>query len=175
MLVKRYVHPGHAWMKMTQDGDVIIGIDDFSQSVIGKIDSVELPRLLHRVLQGQVGWKVKHCGRVVPMRSPVSGRVVEKNEMVLNNPTLINSSPYGDGWLFKVRPKKIDIQLSNMLTGHAATSWQDLQRSELARFFSGTPALMFQEGGVLLHDLADKCSDDEWRELARKFFLVEVK
>lgn len=175
VLVKRYAHPGHAWMKMTQDGDVIIGIDDFSQSVIGKIDSVDLPHLLHRVRQGQVGWKVKHGGRIVPMRSPVSGRVVEKNEMVVNNPALINSSPYGDGWLFKVRPRKIDIQLSNMLTGHAATSWQDIQRSELARFFSGTPALMFQEGGVLLHDLADKCSDDEWRELTRKFFLVDVK
>lgn len=175
VLVKRYVHPGHAWMKLTQDGDVIIGIDDFGQSVIGSIDSVELPRLLRRIRQGEVGWKVRHAGRVVPMRSPVSGRVVEKNEMVLNNPSLINSSPYGDGWLFKVRPNKLSAQLSNLFSGHSATRWQDIQRSALAQFFSGTPALMFQEGGVLLHDLADKCSDAEWKEISRQFFLVETE
>lgn len=175
VLVKRYVHPGHAWMKVTQDGDVIVGIDEFSQSVIGRVDGVELPRLLRRVRQGEVGWRVKHGERVVPMRSPVSGRVVEKNEMVQNNPSLVNSSPYGDGWLFKVRPSKLSIQVSNLFTGHAATRWQDMQKSELARFFSGTPALMFQEGGVLLHDLADKCSETEWKEITRQFFQVETE
>jgi glycine cleavage system H protein len=174
VLVKRYVHPGHAWMKVTQDGDVVVGIDEFSQSVIGSVDAVELPRLLRKVRQGEVGWKVKHGSRVVPMRSPVSGRVVEKNEMVQNNPSLVNSSPYGDGWLFKVRPGKLNIQLSNLFTGHAAARWQDMQRSELARFFSGTPALMFQEGGVLLHNLANKCSEKEWNEITRQFFQVET-
>lgn len=174
VLVKRYVHPGHAWMKVTQDGDVVIGIDDFSQSVIGTVDAVELPHMLKKVRQGEIGWKVKHGERVVPMRSPVSGRVVEKNEMVQNNPSLINSSPYGDGWLFRVRPSKLSIQLSNLFSGHAATQWQDIQRSELARLFSGTPALMFQDGGILLHDLADKCSDREWNEIARQFFQVEI-
>jgi glycine cleavage system H protein len=175
VLVKRYVHPGHTWMKLTQDGDVIVGIDEFGQSVIGTIDEVQMPRLLHKVRQGEVGWTVKHGDRVVPMRSPVTGRVIEKNEMVLNNASLINSSPYGDGWLFKIRPSKIDFQLSNLFTGRAASKWQDLERAELGRFFSGTPALMFQEGGVMLQNLADRCSDEEWRAIARQFFLVDVK
>lgn len=175
VLVKRYVHPGHSWMKLTQDGDVVVGVDEFGQSVIGSIDEVKLPRTLQRVHQGEVGWTVKHGQRVVPMRSPVSGRVIEKNEMVLNNPALINSSPYGDGWLFKVRPRKVHFQLNNLFTGRAANHWQDIERAELARFFSGTPALMFQEGGVLLQNLADRCSDDEWSAIARKFFLVEAE
>ena len=175
VLVKRYVHPGHSWMKVTHDGDVIVGVDDFGQSVIGTVDEVKLPRLLRRVRQGEVGWTVKHGGRTVSMRSPVSGRVIEKNEMVLNNPALINSSPYGDGWLFKVRPQKLDFQLSNLFAGRAATKWQDMERAELSRFFSGTPALMFQEGGVLLQNLADKCSDEEWHAITRQFFLVDSK
>jgi glycine cleavage system H protein len=175
VLVKRYVHPGHTWMKLTQDGDVIVGIDEFGQSVIGTIDAVQMPRLLRKVRQGEVGWTVKHGDRIVPMRSPVTGRVIEKNEMVLNNSSLINSSPYGDGWLFRVRPSKLNFQLSNLFTGRGASKWQDLERAELGRFFSGTPALMFQEGGVMLQNLADRCSDDEWRAIARQFFLVDVK
>ncbi|MEK9138672.1 MAG: glycine cleavage system protein H [Bacteroidota bacterium] len=173
VLVKRYVHPGHSWVKLTQDCDVVVGIDDFGQSVIGSIDEVKLPHLLHRVRQGEVAWVVRHGQRVVPMRSPVSGRVIEKNEMVLNSPSLINRSPYGDGWLFKVRPTKINLQLHNLFTGRVASRWQDSERTELARCFSGTPALMYQEGGVLLHNLADKCSNAEWRAIAGQFFLVD--
>ncbi len=175
VLVERFVHPGHSWMKLNRDGDVIVGIDNLGQSVIGTVDEVKLPRLFRRVRQGEVGWMVKHGDRTVPMRSPVSGRVIEKNEMVLNNPALINSSPYGDGWLFKVRPQKLGFQLNNLFAGRAATKWQDMEKAELSLFFSGTPALMFQEGGVLLQNLADKCSDDEWCAITRKFFLVDSK
>jgi glycine cleavage system H lipoate-binding protein len=173
VLVKRYVHPGHTWMKLTQDGDVVVGIDEFGQSVIGVIEEVRLPGLLRRVRQGETAWTVKHGHRVVPMRSPVTGRVIEKNEMVLHKPSLVNTSPYGDGWLFKVRPRKVQSQLSNLFTGRAATQWQDIERAELARFFSGTPALMLQEGGVLLENLADRCSNEEWSSLAKRFFHVD--
>lgn len=173
VLVKRYTHPGHAWLKVTQDGDVVIGLDDFGQSVIGSIDEVRLPRLLKKVRQGEVGLEVRSGKRVVPLRSPVTGWVVEKNEMVLNSPSLVNSSPYGDGWLFKVRPSKVNAQLSNLFTGRDASRWQDSERAELGRFFSGIPALMYQDGGVLLRNLAEKCSDAEWDALAKQFFLVD--
>lgn len=175
VLVKRYVHPGHSWLKVTQEGDVIVGLDDFGQSIIGSIEGVKLPRLFHRVRQGEVGWTVKSGKREVSMRSPVSGRVIEKNEMVLRNPSLVNTSPYGDGWLFKVRPSRISVQLPNLFTGRVASRWQDSERAELGRFFSGTPALMYQDGGVLMQNLADKCSDEEWRALAERFFQVDSK
>ena len=174
VLVQRYTHPGHGWVRMTEDGDVLVGMDDFAQSLIGSIDEVKLPGLLHGVSQGSVAWQVWHGHRPVPMVSPVTGRVIEKNEMVLRNPSLINTSPYGDGWLFKVRPKKLPSQLRNLLTGKAAQLWQDGVKARLIGFFSGTPALMYQDGGVLLKDLADRCSDEEWQQIVGEFFLTDV-
>lgn len=174
VLVKRYVHPGHGWLRLTPDGDVIVGLDEFGQSLIGSVDEVKLPRLLHRVRQGDVGWTVRHGQRLVPMRSPVTGRVIEKNEMVINKPSLVNSAPYGDGWLLRIRPSKVDLQLHNLFTGRTASKWQDAERAELASFFSGTPALMYQEGGVLMQNLSDKCSDDEWRTIAKRFFQADL-
>ena len=173
VLVKRYVHPGHGWLRMTEDGDVVVGMDDFAQSVIGSIDQVKLPRLLRRVEQGGVAWLVAHGNRMVPMVSPVSGRVVEKNEMVLHNPSLINSSPYGDGWLFKVRPRRLSPQLHNLLTGRTAQQWQDTVRARLSALFSAAPALMYQDGGVMLDNLSDRCSEEEWGGILKQFFLVE--
>ena len=173
VIVKRYIHPGHTWARETEDGDVLVGIDDFAQSLIGTIDGLELPRLLRSVEQGKVAWKVRHGSREVPMICPVSGRVIEKNEMVTAHPGLVNSSPYGDGWLIRVRPRRLPAQLHNLLTGRSAQQWLDGARAQLSRFFSGTPALMYQDGGVMLTDLADRCSQQEWEKLVAEFFLVD--
>ncbi len=174
VFVRRYIHPGHTWMRVTEDGDVLVGVDDFAQSLIGTIDAVELPRLLKRLDQGGVAWRIRHHQRVVPMVSPVSGRVIERNEMVLRDPMLINTSPYGDGWLLRVRPKRLRVQLNNLFEGKNAHHWIELARMQLNRLFSGTPALMYQDGGVMLHDLTDRCSDEEWKNVAREFFLADV-
>lgn len=173
VLIRRYVHPGHAWVRETEDGDVLVGIDDFAQSVIGTVEGVELPRLLRRVEQGTVAWMIRHGERAVPMVSPVTGRVIEKNEMVLRNPGLVNTLPYADGWLIRVRPRKLPGQLHNLLTGRAAQQWIDGVRSRLGGFFSGTPALLYQDGGVMMNNLADRCSDPEWRRLVKEFFLTD--
>lgn len=173
VLIKRYVHPGHAWMRMTEDGDVLVGIDDFAQTLVGAIDGVALPRLLKRVEQGETAWSVKHRHRVVPFVSPVSGRVIQKNEMVLRNPMLINSSPYGDGWLLRIRPRKLKAEVNNLFTGRATSHFLEQAKEQLVRIFTTTPALMYQDGGVIMKDLSERVSDDEWKMLAKEFFLAD--
>jgi len=174
VLVKRYIHPGHTWARETEDGDVIVGIDDFAQSLIGGVEGIELPRLLRRVEQGKTAWTIRRGMRAVPMVSPVSGRVIEKNEMVMTNPGLVNTSPYGDGWLLRIRPRRFPMEIHNLITGRSASQWVDGARARLAGFFSGAPVLMYQDGGVMLTDLADRCSDEEWDRLIREFFLADT-
>jgi glycine cleavage system H protein len=173
VLVKRYIHPGHTWVRETEDGDVLVGIDDFAQSLIGTVDGIELPRLLRKVEQGKVAWTIRHGSREVPMVCPVSGRIIEKNQMLTADPGLVNSSPYADGWLLRVRPSRLPAQLHNLMTGKSAHQWIDGARAQLSRFFSGTPALMYQDGGVMLTNLADRCSEEEWGRLVHEFFLVD--
>ncbi len=173
VIVPRYVHPGHTWARTTEDGDVLVGIDEFGQSLIGTIDEVEVPRLLKKVKQGEVGWRVWHGHRLVALVSPVGGRVIEKNEMVLRNPSLVNTAPFGDGWLLRIKPNRLPAQLNNLMTGRSAHQWLDAARARLGGFFVGTPALMYQDGGVPLKDFADRCSDEEWHRLVKEFFLTE--
>lgn len=174
VIVPRYVHPGHGWARRSADGYVQIGIDEFAQGVIGSIDSVELPRLLHRVRQGEVALRIRHGERMVPVLSPVSGWVVEKNEMVMHNPSLVNTSPQADGWLFKVRPLRFASEAHNLMTGRAASQWLELARARLAGLFAGTPALLFQDGGFMLDNLSDRCSDEEWARVVSEIFHVET-
>ncbi|MDH3251517.1 MAG: glycine cleavage system protein H [Ignavibacteria bacterium] len=172
-LVRRFVHPGHAWARTTEDGHIVVGIDEFAQSVIGSIREVKLPRLLSHVRQGRPAWVLVDGNRKLPIVSPISGWVIEKNEAVLHNPSLVNVAPYGEGWLVKIKAYHLQDQLRNMFAGRVAYEWQDSARSRLARFFSGTPALMYQDGGTITTDLAERCSNEEWKKLVREFFLVE--
>jgi len=174
VIVRRFVHPGHTWLRMTEDGDALVGMDDFAQSLIGTIDEVALPRMLRRLEQGGPALQVWHGHRRVTLVSPVTGRVVAKNEMVLHNPSLVNTAPYGDGWLLRVRPKKVLLQQRNLLTGKAVQRWMDTVRTQLAAFFVTTPALMYQDGGELVENLADRCSDDEWDKITKTFFLTDA-
>lgn len=174
VIVKRYLHPGHSWARMTEDGDVLVGIDEFAGSVIGSVDGVVLPRLLKHVDQGSPTWQIMHGTRKLTMVSPVSGRIIEKNEMVTTNPSLVGTSPFGDGWLLRIRPSKFTLQIANLLTGKSAAQWQDSVRTQLNNFFSAaTPAMLYQDGGVPIKNLADKCTDEEWSRLGKEFFLVD--
>jgi len=171
-IIERYVHPGHAWVRTTDDGYVVVGVDDFTQSIMGKITAVTLPHLLGHVSQGETTWELTHGQRCLRMVSPVTGWVVEKNEAVFRDPSLINASPYGEGWLLKLKSYKLAPQLNNLLNGRAARQWRDAVRTRLSQFFSGTPAILMQDGGVMVDDLADRCSDEEWERLTSEFFLT---
>ena len=171
VLSHRFIHPGHAWARTTEDGYVVVGVDDFAQAVVGEVNAVRLPRLLRRIKQGKIAWRLHHGERVLPMVSPVSGWVVEKNEEVLKNPALVNSAPFGQGWLFKVKPYNLAPELKNLLTGKLARQWQDATRARLAQFFSGTPVFAYQDGGVMVSNLCERCSEIEWNDVRKEFFL----
>jgi glycine cleavage system H protein len=170
VFTRQYIHPGHTWMRMTQDGDVMVGVDDFAAGVLGEVSSIALPRYLKKVRQGQPSFTIGHDGRRVTFVSPVTGRVVEKNEMVLHHPDLTVVSPLHDGWLFKVHPTDLANETRNLLTGRWAELWLEMARTRLLRFFSMSPVPVSQDGGKIVSDLAQHCSEEEWNTLKRELF-----
>ena len=170
VFTRQYIHPGHTWMRMTQDGDVMVGVDDFAAGVLGEISSIVLPRYLKKVRQGQPSFTIDNKGRSVTFVSPVTGRVVEKNEMVLHYPALATVSPLRDGWLFKVHPSDLLNETRNLLAGRWAELWMELARTHLLRVFSMHPVPVSQDGGRIINDLALHCSEEEWNTLKRELF-----
>jgi glycine cleavage system H protein len=93
----------HEWAK--PDGEVvIIGISDYAQASLHEIVYVEAPKNGTELKQGQVAGAVESVKAVSDFYSPVTGTVVEVNEALTNNPEKINSDPYGEGWIAKVKP-----------------------------------------------------------------------
>jgi glycine cleavage system H protein len=92
----------HVWVRI--EGDVaVIGLSDYLQDQMGEITSLELPDLGDVLRVHRRMGHVESDDASSPIESPVSGEVVEVNPEVLENPDVVNSEPYGSGWLLKVR------------------------------------------------------------------------
>lgn len=93
----------HEWVKVL-DGDVaLIGITDYAQSELSDVVYVELPALNRKVGKGEEVASVEAVKTVASVYSPVSGEVIEVNEKLKDDPSLINKDPYGDGWICKIK------------------------------------------------------------------------
>ena len=97
----------HEWVKM--DGDfAIIGITDYAQSELGDIVFVELPMTNESFAKGDSFGTVEAVKTVSDLFMPISGEIVEVNENLEDNPELINSDPYENGWIIKIKLENSD-------------------------------------------------------------------
>ena len=92
----------HEWVDVTGDGRVRFGITDHAQDALGDIVFVTLPTVGATVSAGEPCGEVESTKSVSDLYAPVTGEVTEINDGAVADPALINSDPYGAGWLFKV-------------------------------------------------------------------------
>jgi len=175
-----HFHQGHSWMRDEGDSVVRVGIDDFAQKLVGKVDSVDLPRAGSWVSQGEKGWALRAGPASIPMLSPVDGEVVSVNPAILRAPDLANRDPFGEGWLLKVRPTRLGTNRKNLLSGNLARKWIEETLHGLRVHSSGGLGALYQDGGlpiqdggIPVHGIARALDGDRWEELARKYLLTE--
>jgi len=92
----------HEWARLEDDGTVVVGITDHAQDALGDIVYVELPDIGSEVDAGAEVAVVESVKAASDIYSPVSGEVVRVNSALEDEPELVNSSPYEDGWMFVV-------------------------------------------------------------------------
>ena len=92
----------HEWVIVGDDGFALVGITHFAQDSLGDVVFVELPDVGGEIGQFEKMGEIESVKAVSDLFSPVSGKVVERNDKLLDQPELVNDSPYEDGWMLKV-------------------------------------------------------------------------
>ncbi|HVE64922.1 MAG TPA: glycine cleavage system protein GcvH [Mycobacteriales bacterium] len=109
----------HEWVRPTADGRTVrIGITQYAQEALGDIVYVSLPESDAAVTAGQTFGEVESTKSVSDIYAPVAGTVTARNERLDTEPELINSDPYGDGWIVEVALAE-DVDLSALLDAAA--------------------------------------------------------
>ncbi|MEB3759116.1 MAG: glycine cleavage system protein GcvH [Desulfurococcales archaeon] len=125
ILKDRFYTKTHEWIKVEGDTGTV-GITDYAQKELQDITYVELPETGITVSAGEEVATVESVKHTSPIYSPVTGEIVEVNEILEDEPDTVNKDPYGDGWIFKIKLSKPD-EVNSLLSPEA---YAELVRSE---------------------------------------------
>jgi glycine cleavage system H protein len=112
----------HLWARVLADGSTVrVGVTDFAQQSLGDVVDVTPPRLAETVKAGEPCGAIESTKSVNDLVAPVTGTVLARHDALEDSPDLVNSDPYGDGWIFEVEtdPTTLDNQLAALIAPQA--------------------------------------------------------
>jgi len=165
-------HPGHSWLVRERKSVMRVGADEFAAALIGKVDKISLPSPGQWIRQGQKAFSFERAGQEAEMVSPTEGEVLEVNQDLLRNPSLLRRDPYGAGWLFTVNVPDEESTNRNLVPKRLIADWM---RDAVERLYAAQPVLagaVAADGGRPVEDLAAMNPAMDWKEVTGEFFLT---
>lgn len=114
-----YYTVDHEWVKVQEDGTVVVGVTDYAQKSLHDIVYVELPDVGSEAESMGVIGALESVKAVSDMNSPVSGEVLEVNDELLDSPEIINEDSYVKGWIAKIKPSDLQGDLLKLMGAEA--------------------------------------------------------
>jgi len=129
-----YYHEEHSWARV-EDNRVTVGMDDIFQKEAGDIVFVDLPDKEDDFEQGEVCGKIQSRKWIGKLCAPVSGEIVEINEDLEDDTSLINQDPYGKGGILVIEPSDLENELKDLIHGDSVVDFIDreIKRTEEER------------------------------------------
>ena len=126
-----YYHEEHSWARV--DGTkVTVGMTDFFQKEAGDVVFIDLPEEEDDVEQGEICGKIQSRKWIGKLIAPVSGEIVEINEDLEDDTSMINTDPYNKGWILVIEANDLDSELENLIHGDGVAGFieKEIKRAE---------------------------------------------
>ena len=172
-----YFDKTHTWAFMEQNGIVKVGIDDFLQHITGPLNRVKMKKEGEMVKKGEQILSIIQNGKQLNLYSPVSGIIKEQNRTLDTNSSIINTSPYKDGWVYMIEPTNWhrENQLLFMADKHKLHIKNEFSR--LKDFLAVTlnantekyGQVILQDGGELRDGILSNLGPEVWEDFQTNF------
>lgn len=163
-----YYHEGHTWARPEYGGRVRVGVDGFAERLLRKLSRIQLPDLGHEVKQGEKGVSVSKDNQKAQILCPVEGVVTHVNYKLMDHPELINESPYEEGWLFIIEPKRLRKNLKGLYYGEEAEKYMKEEREKLFSM-AHDDLRIAADGGVSEDDIFEELREKNWEKVVKAF------
>jgi glycine cleavage system H lipoate-binding protein len=172
-----FFHPGHTWAIIQTDGNINIGIDDFVQKLVGRIDEIKVKSSGTKVKQGEPVIQIRQGTHLLDFNSPVEGVLTIMNEKIIKDPTKLKEDPYTGNWIIQMQPTFLSMDIPRLLISERSIAWL---KSEISRFrdflqtqtaADSTVGLTSQDGGVSVNGLLEHMNDQTWALFQKNFLM----
>jgi glycine cleavage system H lipoate-binding protein len=172
-----FFHRGHTWVNVLFSGQVKVGVDDFIQKLVGRVDGITLPPVGVEVKEGQPFAAVRQGGRTALLTAPVDGVVCAVNSELGKAPGLLKRDPYTRGWLVALRPADLAANLPRLTIGDGAMTWLKGELAKLQEFLyvrltlhqDALVGATAADGGLMADGLMEHVDEATWKEFQSKF------
>lgn len=172
-----YFDKSHTWAFMERDGLVRIGLNDFMQHVTGDITDVRLLETGTIVRRGEKIITIIREGKQLNLYAPVSGTIMALNTDLYLDSSIINSSPYDDGWVYLVEPRNWQKEIQMMFSRERFSEWlrgefirlKDFIAETLKSHYPAYSTVPLQDGGELIDNPLEKMGPEIWEDFQTIF------
>jgi glycine cleavage system H lipoate-binding protein len=169
-----YLHRGHAWARLESEDRVRVGLDDFSQKILGPADEIKLPEVGKVYYQDHLCLALMRQGRKASFEAPVDGAIEAVNPKVRDNPSLVHDDPYGEGWIYLMKPVNLQRNLEHLSSGEANVAYIDAESHRLMNLMDTRVGFTLPDGGSIVDDVYGHFQELGWRPLVQEFFLQNL-
>ena len=169
-----YLHRGHAWARLESEDQVRVGLDDFSQKILGPADEIKLPEVGKVYYQDHLCLALMRQGRKASFEAPVDGAIEAVNPKVRDNPSLVHDDPYGEGWIYLMKPLNLKRNLEHLSSGEANVAYIDAESHRLMNLMDTRVGFTLPDGGAIVDDVYGHFQELGWRPLVQEFFLQNL-
>lgn len=170
-----FVDRGHTWVELEPSGRAHVGVDDFSQRVIGRIDEVELPEVGQEVRRGEKLFAVHQGQRTAVFTSPLDGVISSVNQDLARHAEAIKTDPYEQGWICSMRPNNLARNLKRLFIAEETRDWLHQEMRRFQEFIAARPlehtALghVLQDGGQPTGGVLELMDEETWHLFTNEF------
>jgi glycine cleavage system H protein len=180
-----FLSTAHAWTELLFNGTARVGIDDFLQKLVGRIDAVEAAAPGTLLRKGDPVARIVQGNRTLTIPAPLSGKVIETNAKLASDGSLIHEDPYSRGWLALIEPSNLSGELKRLSIAEEAALWLRKEVGRFRNFIQEQMALVASAGhpipaGVTLLDgglpttgVLEKTDQPIWDAFQREFLAAE--
>jgi len=169
-----FLDPGHAWAEMDPSGRLRVGVDEFVTRAMGQPDGVGLKSPGEFVAQGEPILEIEREGKRLSVRSPASGEIVSANGELGSEPGRVAKDPYGNGWMYLIKPSRLGLEIKGLMVAEAARAWLNMETRRFERWVEGRASEMaaVQDGGALIEGVLAHLDDEDWRHFQTEFLFT---
>ena len=164
-----FLHRGHTWASLENNGLVRIGLDDFSQKVLGPLHRIDLPEPGLGFRKDTRFLSLARQGHTAPVLAPVDGIIEAVNKSLRHQPGLVHDDPFGDGWLCIVNPINLKEDLENLLYGQSNIAWIEHEAMKLMGMLESSTGMTLPSGGTIIDDVFGHYPQLGWERLVQEF------
>lgn len=167
----------HSWAHLETNGEAKVGIDDLLLHFTGDVNFEHIKSPGEHIKKGELLTFINHKGKNLQILSPISGKIMSTNSNLSDNSGIIKEDPYGQGWIYTIKPIRWKAETNSYYLAEEATYWakQELLRFKdflsvsIDKYLPEPGGIVLQDGGELIDQPLAELPQEVWKDFQDKF------